>query len=188
MRRKDRDKLEIIKNTVIRLTREYGFHGISMAKIAREAGISPATIYIYYDNKSSMIHEIYHELRTDMHSFVNRKVKAQMSAKEILKITFKSYYDYIINREDEFYFIKQFSSCPCLYDEMRAQRYNIEMEETLNRFKDEKKIKDIDNRILYSMLKAPIERTVEFSHISGFLFPEESIDEMFKLIWEAISI
>jgi AcrR family transcriptional regulator len=95
LRKKDDKKIEAIKKTVIKLIRDYGFHGISMAKIAKEAGVSPATIYIYYENKSIMIHEIYHELRMERHNSIHKNITSEMNAKEALKTIFRSYYDYI---------------------------------------------------------------------------------------------
>ncbi len=63
MRKKDDKKIEFIKKAVIKLILEFGFHGTSISKIAKKAGVSPATIYIYYENKDIMINEIYHELK-----------------------------------------------------------------------------------------------------------------------------
>ena len=51
MRKKDDEKQNNIKKAVIKLILEEGFQGTSMSKIAKEAGVSPATVYIYYQNK-----------------------------------------------------------------------------------------------------------------------------------------
>ena len=49
MRRKDDEKQRCIKNAVVQLILEEGFQGASVSKIAKSAGVSPATVYIYYD-------------------------------------------------------------------------------------------------------------------------------------------
>ena len=187
MRKKDDKKIEAIKKTVIKLIRDYGFHGISMAKIAKEAGVSPATIYIYYENKSIMIHEIYHELRMERHNFIHSNINSEMNAKESLRTIYKSYYNYIINHEDEFYFIKQFSSCPCLYDEIQAQQYSVKLDGLLNKFKENKEIKDLSNKIIDSILFSPIESIAEDFFVGGVNFSEEEIDKMFELVWNSIA-
>ena len=51
MRRKDDEKEQRIRHAVIELMLQEGFNGTSIAKIARLAGVSPATVYIYYENK-----------------------------------------------------------------------------------------------------------------------------------------
>ena len=61
MRKKDDEKQKRIKNAVMHLILEQGFAGTSISKIAREAGVSPATVYIYYENKEEMLKDIYIE-------------------------------------------------------------------------------------------------------------------------------
>ena len=55
MRTRDYDKQQRIKEAMIRLILREGINGASVAKIAREAGVSPATIYIYYESKEDML-------------------------------------------------------------------------------------------------------------------------------------
>ena len=58
MRRKDDEKEQRIRHAVIELMLQEGFNGTSIAKIARLAGVSPATVYIYYENKEEMLQDI----------------------------------------------------------------------------------------------------------------------------------
>ncbi len=46
MRKRDDEKEKSIKEAVIKLILEEGFHGTSISKIAKVAGVSPATVYI----------------------------------------------------------------------------------------------------------------------------------------------
>jgi len=46
MRIKDADKQQRIKEAMVRLFLREGIDGTSISKIAREAGVSPATIYV----------------------------------------------------------------------------------------------------------------------------------------------
>ena len=51
MRRKDDEKEQRIKEAVIEVVLAEGFGGASISKIAKCAGISRATVYIYHENK-----------------------------------------------------------------------------------------------------------------------------------------
>ena len=57
--KRDDDKEKSIKEAVIKLILQEGFHGTSISKIAKAAGVSPATVYIYYENKEVMLQGIY---------------------------------------------------------------------------------------------------------------------------------
>ena len=61
MRTRDYDKQQRIKEAMVRLILREGINGASVAKIAREAGVSPATIYIYYDSKEALLSAAFRE-------------------------------------------------------------------------------------------------------------------------------
>ena len=64
MRSKDEKKQQRIKEAMVRLILREGIDGISVSKIAREAGVSSATIYVYYDSKEDMLAEVFREYST----------------------------------------------------------------------------------------------------------------------------
>ena len=55
MRTKDEFKQDALLKATIKLVNEIGFVSSSVSKIAKEAEISPATIYIYYKNKEDLL-------------------------------------------------------------------------------------------------------------------------------------
>jgi AcrR family transcriptional regulator len=54
MRTRDQKKYNAVVKSSIKLTNELGFSGISVSKIAKRANVSPATIYIYFENKEDI--------------------------------------------------------------------------------------------------------------------------------------
>ena len=64
MRPKSQSKYEAIISTTIELVKELGFTGISVAKIAKKAEISPATIYIHFKNREDLFIKIYKMIRS----------------------------------------------------------------------------------------------------------------------------
>lgn len=58
MRKIDENKKLAITKAVFELTQEVGLSGLSVAKVAKLAGVSPATIYIYYQDKADMLSQI----------------------------------------------------------------------------------------------------------------------------------
>jgi TetR/AcrR family fatty acid metabolism transcriptional regulator len=59
-RRKDFRQAEILE-AARTLLEEEGTAATSMARIAREAGVSEATVYKYFDNKQDLINQVLHE-------------------------------------------------------------------------------------------------------------------------------
>ncbi|QDK70292.1 TetR/AcrR family transcriptional regulator [Lactococcus protaetiae] len=63
MRKIDESKKQAITQAVYQLTKEVGLVGLSIAKVAKIAGVSPATIYIYYKDKTDMLGSILIEVK-----------------------------------------------------------------------------------------------------------------------------
>lgn len=59
MRYKDKNKIEALQQSVIDVLINEGYHNLSVAKIAKHADVSPATLYIYYRDKKDMLGKVY---------------------------------------------------------------------------------------------------------------------------------
>jgi AcrR family transcriptional regulator len=114
MRKKDEEKEKSIKEAVIRLILQEGFQGTSISKIAKEAGVSPATVYIYFDSKENMLQDIYHEYSEGIYNFILERVHEDMEGRQIIDTLVRSYYNYIQEHREIFNFVYQFSNCPSL--------------------------------------------------------------------------
>jgi len=55
-------KKQIILDTALELFAEYGFHAVSTARIAKEAGVSEGLIFKHYKNKQELLNTIYFQL------------------------------------------------------------------------------------------------------------------------------
>ena len=66
MRTRNQAKYGAIIDATIKLTNELGFDGISISKISKKAKVSPATIYIYFENKEDLFTKLYIDIRNKM--------------------------------------------------------------------------------------------------------------------------
>ncbi|NLO21438.1 MAG: TetR/AcrR family transcriptional regulator [Syntrophomonadaceae bacterium] len=152
MRKKNQEKKENIKQAVIKLILEAGFHGASIAKIAREAGVSPATVYIYYASKDDMLREIYEEYADQVYFYILGKIDQNMSGRSLIDTLVRSYYRYINEEERVFHFVEQFSSCPSLSANCRETEGCFRIFQFFDDLKEKGILKDIDNVIVHSIL------------------------------------
>ncbi|RRD41674.1 helix-turn-helix domain-containing protein, partial [Tessaracoccus sp. OH4464_COT-324] len=58
MRQSELDMTEQVFIATERLMAEGGLHSLSMHKIAKEAKISPGTIYLYFKNKDELLEQL----------------------------------------------------------------------------------------------------------------------------------
>ena len=104
MRKKDDEKQRCIKNAVVQLILEVGFQGASISKIAKAAGVSPATVYIYYENKDAMLRDIYQEYAEDTIQSLLQCLSPNMAGEEIIEELIRQYYSFIVENKEIFHF------------------------------------------------------------------------------------
>lgn len=114
MRRKDDEKEQRIRNAVIEITLEEGFGGASISKIAKRANVSPATVYIYYENKESMLQSIYVDGAEELYNYLLEGLTFESHGEEIIEKLIRGYFDFMIEHSNLLGFITQFSSSPAL--------------------------------------------------------------------------
>ena len=114
MRLKDMEKQQRIKDAMVRLFLREGIDGASVSKIAREAGVSPATIYVYYSSKEEMLAEVFREYAHESYRFLLRQLRPEMDGGELIETLVRSCYAYSTERAEEFSFVEQCSRCPSL--------------------------------------------------------------------------
>lgn len=185
MRKKDDEKLRNIKKAVIKLILEEGFHGTSISKIAKEAGVSPATVYIYYENKELMFQDIYLEYSEDILNYLLENITISMNGKELIKVLIKNYYSYINEHKDKFHFVEQFSSCPALTKQCEAIKGVTGIYDLLEDLKKNHIFKDICNENLWAVLFSPV-KTISNYHCTLEEKREKMLDELIEILQDAV--
>lgn len=185
MRRKDDEKEKNISKAVIKLILELGFHGTSISKIAKEAGVSQATVYVYYENKEVMLQEIYLKYSEQIFDYLFSKLKNGMNGQQIIEILIRGYYTYINENEEIFNFVDQYSSCPSLACHCSERKGINSLKGLLEEMKGRKVIKDFNNDNLIAIIFYPIK------HIATKQYIEENeqmvlLEEMIVIIQKAI--
>ena len=94
MRTRDYDKQQRIKEAMVHLILREGINGASVAKIAREAGVSPATIYVYYESKEDMLSAAFREYALQSYQYLTRRLRPGMGAAELIEAIVRGYYAY----------------------------------------------------------------------------------------------
>ena len=186
MRRKDDNKQQNIKQAVIKLILAEGFHGASISKIAKEAGVSPATVYIYYDNKDAMLHDIYREYHNEVYIYLGNQVKREMSGEQFIECLVRAYYTYIIEYGEEFYFVEQFSSCPALTCRCELSQERSQLSILLDDFKKKQIIKNVDNASINAIMFNPIKSIASKYHNHRTEEADSMLCDLIKMIQDAL--
>lgn len=185
MRKKDDEKQRCIKIAVVQLILEEGFQGASISKIARAAGVSPATVYIYYENKEAMLREIYLEYSEDTIQYLLQCLSPNMVGEEIIAELIRRYYFFIIENKEVFNFIEQFSTCPVLQSTCVSMKGPAYLNQLLTDLKKRQILNNFNNDNLYAILFSPVKmiavKSCESEHMAM-----ERLDELINIIQKAL--
>lgn len=190
MRSKDDIKQEALFEATVKLVNEIGFAASSVSKIAREAGISPATIYIYYKNKEDLLVSTYVEIKKNMSRAVQEGFDESRPIRDILKQVWFRMFDYITAHPAYFQYTEQFANSPyqALVDKNQIEGFFEPVMRVLTRGIEQKIIKDVDFHILTAFIFYPILAISNSRVCMDFELTGEMIDKAFTMSWDAIRL
>jgi AcrR family transcriptional regulator len=190
MRVKDELKQDALFNATIKLVNEIGFVSSSVSKIAREANVSPATIYIYYKNKEDLLVSTYVNIKQSISNTILKDFDTRLPIRDIFKNLWKNMFNYITLHPDHLQFSEQFSNSPYsfLVNKEDVEKY---FEPVLNVLKsgiEQKIIKDVNLDILSAFIFYPIFNLANKRNCKDFVNNEDNIETAFTLAWDAIKL
>jgi AcrR family transcriptional regulator len=185
VRRRDDDKERRIKEAVISLILQEGFHGASISKIAKIAEVSPATVYVYFENKEDMLQDIYSEYSEEIFGYLLAGVNREMDGRQLIEVLIRSYYGYIVEHREIFSFVEQFSNCPSLVKLCSGQKGVYRIYSLIEDMKKHQIVKDYNDDNLMAILFYPVKAIAINSHKSE---AERAVllQEMIGIIQDAI--
>ena len=95
MRTRDDEKQEALFEATVKLVNEIGFVSSSVSKIAKEAGVSPATIYVYYKNKEDLLVSTYIDIKLHISRAILKNFDDTLPIRDILKGVWFSMFEYL---------------------------------------------------------------------------------------------
>ncbi len=174
----------------VKLVNEIGFAASSVSKIAKEAGISPATIYIYYKNKEDLLVSSYIEIKKNISCAIQEGFDDTQPIRDILRHVWFRMFDYISQHPDYFQYTEQFANSPyqALVDKKEIEKFFEPVIQVLRRGIEQKIIKKVDFHILTAFVFYPILAISNARVCLDFELTDQSIETAFTMAWDAIRL
>jgi AcrR family transcriptional regulator len=190
MRTRDEEKQAALFEATVKTVNAVGFAAASVSKIAKEACVSPATLYIYYDNKEDLLVSTYIDIKKDFSRAVLRDFDPGLPIRDILRNVWMTMHEYISSNPEYFLFSDQFGNSPyyAQIDKEMVEGYFTPLIEVLKRGIDQKIIKNVPFDVLTAFMVYPVMALSNPNLCADFDPTSASMEMAFNLAWDAIKL
>lgn len=195
MRTRDINKEEIVKQKAIEMIVNQGIEGFGMNRLAKECGISVATLYIYYSDKEDLIRKIGIEIGQNFFKNMFDGFSTDMSFRDGLRNQW----------ENRIYFTQNFALQATCFELLRHSTYgDAIIQEVTGEYKqmmtefmlsaiERKELISVPYEVFWSIAYGSLYSLLEFHRdgksMSGksFVLKEEIKNEAFNLVLKALT-
>lgn len=184
------DKKTALLNATLRLVNNNGFHKAPMSKIAKLAGVAPATIYLYFENKQDLINSLYLTVKSSFSEFAFQGYQDDLPVKKGFEIIWYNIADYKLNKIDEASFLSQCDNTPIIDDTIAEEglKHLQPLLDLWEKGKNEGIVKPLSNYILYAYTIYPLSFLLAIQEKNYYSLDSEMRKQAFQSAWDAIKI
>ncbi|MEH6404197.1 MAG: TetR/AcrR family transcriptional regulator [Sneathiella sp.] len=189
MRLKDENKRKAIRNAAVAEVIEGGLAGASVGKIAKRAGVSAGTIYLYFPNKDELLQQIYLEIKTELHDHMMSVFDGSKNSSTNIRNMWFSLFEYALEHANDFIF-SEYASATQLLDEARkpaVEAMAVEIGQILNTAIKDGTLRQVPIGALNAILIAPAIQLGRHAIMAKGAFDRQIVKETFDMIWKGIA-
>ena len=182
------DKRNALIKATIELVNNNGFHATPMSKIAKMANVSPATIYLYFENKQDLVNKTYIEVKAEYTKYAFETYNENMSVEAGFELIWKRIADFKLNECENAMFLAQCDNTPMI-DEASRQEGIKHLQPLLDLWERGKKegiIKPISDYLLYAYSINPLSFLMMAQKRDAFQLDQTHIEEAYQSAWSSI--
>ena len=189
MRTRDENKIEAIYREALEMVVNEGFEGLSMQKLARAAGVSPATIYIYFSDKEDLLLQLHKRELDKYFAYVLEDFDPEMDFATGLAIQWKRRAEYVIRHSDEAHFLEQFKFIPLQAKSfgMRDKSFKEIMSRFVSKAIRNKELVVMPFEVYWSVAFAPLYNLVRY-HKAGMNQAGEKFELTDAMLMQTLSL
>ncbi|PZX94263.1 TetR/AcrR family transcriptional regulator [Flavobacterium aquariorum] len=195
MRTRDTHKEEIVKQKAIEMLVKLGIEGFGMNRLAKESGVSVATLYIYYTDKEDLIKKIGIQIGQDFFNEMVKDFSPTMPFKDGLRKQWENRARFTIKYPLNvacWELLSHSSYRDCILEKSLLDFKTI-MGDFLKNAIDKKELVCMPKEVFWSIAYGPLYTLLRF-HNEGksmagtpFTLTKEVTDEAFELVIKALT-
>jgi AcrR family transcriptional regulator len=184
------DKRNALIKATIELVNNDGFHATPMSKIAKMAKVSPATIYLYFENKQDLVNQTYIEVKAEYTKYAFETYDTNMDVEAGFELIWKRIADFKLKECEHAMFLAQCDNTPMIDEPSRQEgiKHLQPLLDLWKRGKEESVIKPISDYLLYAYAINPLSFLMMTQKRGVFKLDKTHIEEAYEAAWSSIKL
>jgi TetR/AcrR family transcriptional regulator, repressor of fatR-cypB operon len=189
MKPKDEKKLDDIFFATCHLATERGLFGLTLAQIAKEAGIATSTLYVYFSDKETLLNEIYRRAKIEAVGFYSGKLDSSIPFKKQVRYIWNKMLDYRLQKFEQASFMEQFviSSLMSVESQAYTERISEGLMQIVLEGQESEILKCVPVIYLSSSFIGSVRETARLIRAKSIVDNTDSRELAFRLCWDSIS-
>ena len=161
-----------------------------MSKIAKMANVSPATIYLYFENKQDLVNKTYIDVKSAYTDFAFETYNESMSVETGFEIIWKRIADFKLKECENALFLAQCDNTPIIDEDSRQEgiKHLQPLLDLWTRGKREGIIKPLSDYLLYAYAINPLSFLMMSEKRGAFKLDNTHLEEAYEAAWSSIKM
>jgi AcrR family transcriptional regulator len=182
------DKRAALLNATLGLVNNGGIQGASMAKVAKVANVSPATIYLYFESKQDLVNQLYLDVKASFATAAFSGFEKDAAVKSSFERIWFNMSTFKREHKEEASFLSQCDNTPVI-DQKTRQEGLIHLTPLFDLWaqgKNEGIIKDISPYLLYAYSIYPMAFLMNMQSRGLCELDGRTLEQAFRAAWDSI--
>ncbi|MBW0170094.1 MAG: TetR/AcrR family transcriptional regulator [Hydrogenophaga sp.] len=188
MKPKDDDKQQAIARATLALVERVGLSGLTMAGIAREAGIATGTLYVYHRSKEELLNALYEQVKGALVGLIDVDIDAATPFRTRFQMNWTRLLRHRLAHGPEAVFMDQYYNSPWFSEASR--QFSARFAAGCLRFFDEAReqqiVKDAPTMMLAAHFFGSVRDTASLLRSGDLPDTEAALAQAFGLCWDGI--
>jgi AcrR family transcriptional regulator len=185
---KDDEKLRAIARATFTLVEQTGLSGLTMAAIAREAGLATGTLYVYFKSKEDLLVALYEQAKTETAASLMQGDDPKAPYRSRFRRMWANWLEHRLTHYAQVVFMEQYYNSPWFSEESRnlSVRLFKDWVDLIETARAQQILKDVPTPMLINSFGGSVRETANMLRSGTLARTDAHLDMAFGLCWDGI--
>jgi len=185
---KDDEKLRSIARATFTLVEQTGLSGLTMAAIAREAGLATGTLYVYFKSKEELMVALYERAKTETTASLMHGDDPTAPFRARFQRTWTNWLEHRLNAYAQVVFLEQYYNSPWFTEESRnlSARLFKDWTDLIETARSQQILKNVPTPMLINAIGGSVRETANMLRAGALERTDAHLAMAFGLCWDGI--